>query len=117
MYDTSNPYIWKHYKTVEYPIGQWTITDATLSPDNKFLAYSSIRNIVCLAGTDPSSSTDPILLSFEHGPQGAAFNSMFGTRFGVRYSLTFPCSSYAIRYPTDVMTRYGRSASLVTAER
>ncbi|EFE39713.1 hypothetical protein TRV_05575 [Trichophyton verrucosum HKI 0517] len=83
MYDTSNPYIWKHYKTVEYPIGQWTITDATLSPDNKSLAYSSIRNIVCLAGTDPASSTDPILLSFEHGPQGAAFNSMFGTRFGI----------------------------------
>ncbi|KAM5476883.1 hypothetical protein MauCBS54593_000153 [Microsporum audouinii] len=83
MYDTSNPYIWKHYKTVEYPIGQWTITDATLSPDNKFLAYSSIRSVVCLAGTDPSSTTDPILLHFEHGPQNAPLNAIFGTRFGI----------------------------------
>ncbi|KAL1634497.1 hypothetical protein SLS56_002190 [Neofusicoccum ribis] len=46
MYDTSNPYKWKYYKTVEYPYGQWTITDASLSPDNKFLAYSSIRSII-----------------------------------------------------------------------
>ncbi|KAL8807383.1 MAG: hypothetical protein Q9182_000722 [Xanthomendoza sp. 2 TL-2023] len=45
MYDTSNPYDWKYYKTAEYPYGQWTITDASLSPDNKFLAYSSIRSI------------------------------------------------------------------------
>ncbi|KAG8534235.1 uncharacterized protein KY384_001079 [Bacidia gigantensis] len=35
---------WKYYKTVIYPYGQWTITDATLSPDNRYLAYSSIRN-------------------------------------------------------------------------
>ncbi|KAJ5377477.1 LEC14B protein [Penicillium cataractarum] len=43
MYDTSNPFAWKYLKTVEYPYGQWTITDASLSPDNRFLAYSSIR--------------------------------------------------------------------------
>ncbi|KAL9600624.1 MAG: hypothetical protein Q9219_003057 [cf. Caloplaca sp. 3 TL-2023] len=46
MYDTSNPYSWKYYKTAIYPYGQWTITDASLSPDNKFLAYSSIRSII-----------------------------------------------------------------------
>ena len=39
MYDTSNPYEWKYYKTVDYPFGQWTITDATLYKDNRFLAY------------------------------------------------------------------------------
>ena len=43
MYDTSNPYKWRYYKTVEYPFGQWTLTDASLSPDNKYLAYTSIR--------------------------------------------------------------------------
>ncbi|KAK8204956.1 WD40-repeat-containing domain protein [Phyllosticta capitalensis] len=64
MYDTSNPYKWKYYKTVDYPFGQWTITDASLSPDNKFLAYSSIRNVVCLAPTDPSDNSDPHLLDF-----------------------------------------------------
>lgn len=47
MYDTSNPYNWRHYKTVTYPYGQWTITDATLSPDNKYLACSS--SSVCVS--------------------------------------------------------------------
>ncbi|KAL8839060.1 MAG: hypothetical protein Q9170_001896 [Blastenia crenularia] len=46
MYDTSNPYNWKYYKTSTYQGGQWTITDASLSPDNKFLAYSSIRSVI-----------------------------------------------------------------------
>jgi DDB1- and CUL4-associated factor 11 len=67
MYDTSNPYEWKHYKTVDYPFGQWTITDATLSPDNKFLAYSSIRHMVCLAPTDPSDHSEPTHLDFTKG--------------------------------------------------
>ncbi|RJE16696.1 WD repeat protein [Aspergillus sclerotialis] len=64
MYDTSNPYEWKYYKTVDYPFGQWTITDATLSPDNRFLAYSSIRNAVCFAATDPADESDPSILDF-----------------------------------------------------
>ncbi|KAG0135977.1 WD40-repeat-containing domain protein [Tuber indicum] len=53
MYDTSNPYQWKYYKTVDYIGGRWTITDATLSPDNRHLAYSSITTRVCLASTAP----------------------------------------------------------------
>lgn len=64
MYDTSNPYDWKYYKTVNYYGGQWTITDATLSPDNKHLAYSSIRSDVCLATTDPTDSSEPRRLDF-----------------------------------------------------
>ncbi|KAF2146285.1 uncharacterized protein K452DRAFT_305235 [Aplosporella prunicola CBS 121167] len=66
MYDTSNPFDWKYYKTVEYPYGQWTITDASLSPDNKWLAYSSIRSIVCLAPTDPTDTSEPHLLDFSN---------------------------------------------------
>ncbi|KAK5008805.1 hypothetical protein LTR39_005078, partial [Cryomyces antarcticus] len=64
MYDTSNPYAWKYYKTVVYPYGQWTITDASLSPDNKFLAYSSIRSVVCMSPTDPGENTEPYHLDF-----------------------------------------------------
>lgn len=83
MYDTSNPYEWKYYKTVDYPFGQWTITDATLSPDNKYLAYSSIRHLVCLAPTDPNDHSDPVLLDFSNlrrNNQGRGFygNSHFG---------------------------------------
>lgn len=67
MYDTSNPYEWKYYKTVDYPFGQWTITDATLSPDNRFLAYSSIRHTVCLANTDPNDTSEHTHLDFLKG--------------------------------------------------
>ena len=82
MYDTSNPYEWKYYKTVNYPFGQWTITDATLSPDNKFLAYTSIRNLVCLAPTDPLDFSEPSVLDL---------SSSNGRQFGVCFSHT-PCS-------------------------
>ncbi|KIW24160.1 uncharacterized protein PV07_09891 [Cladophialophora immunda] len=71
MYDTSNPYEWKYYKTVDYPFGQWTITDATLSPDNKWLAYSSIRHTVCLAPTDPTDHSDHTLLDFTNFAPGS----------------------------------------------
>jgi len=64
MYDTSNPYDWKYYKTVDYYGGQWTITDATLSPDNKRLAYSSIRSQVCMANTERGDTSEPQLLDF-----------------------------------------------------
>jgi WD repeat-containing protein 23 len=62
MYDTSNPYKWRYYKTVDYPFGSWTLTDATLTPDNKYLAYTSIQPKVCLAPTDPNDMGDPYTL-------------------------------------------------------
>ncbi|KAF2747493.1 WD40 repeat-like protein [Sporormia fimetaria CBS 119925] len=85
MYDTSNPYNWKYYKSVEYPYGQWTITDASLSRDNRFLAYSSIRNIVCLASTDPDDDSGPTLLNFSDGPGHHFLNHYFGI-WSVRFS-------------------------------
>lgn len=84
MYDTSNPYEWKYYKTVDYPFGQWTITDATLSPDNRFLAYSSIRNLVCLAPTDPADQSDPVILDLSVLPGGRTRRGMYrSSHFGV----------------------------------
>lgn len=87
MYDTSNPYDWKFYKSVVYPYGQWTITDASLSPDNRFLAYSSIRSMVCLAPTDPNDGSEPNLLDFanlsNHNPR--AFHTYFGI-WSIRFS-------------------------------
>ncbi|KAH9863302.1 hypothetical protein IAQ61_009579 [Plenodomus lingam] len=87
MYDTSNPYDWKYYKSVLYPYGQWTITDASLSPDNRFLAYSSIRSIVCLAPTDPDDESEPSLLDFANigssAPRG--FHTYFGI-WSIRFS-------------------------------
>ncbi|KAK6087815.1 WD repeat domain-containing protein [Seiridium cupressi] len=63
MYDTSNPQNWRHYKTVAFPGGSWTLTDASLSPDNKWLAYTSIESNVCLAPTDPNDTGDPYMLN------------------------------------------------------
>ncbi|RMD41026.1 hypothetical protein DV735_g4119, partial [Chaetothyriales sp. CBS 134920] len=96
MYDTSNSYNWKYYKTVDYPFGQWTITDATLSPDNRFLAYSSIRHLVCLAPTDPTDFSDHTLLDLTnfasdlHGPRQSRtrYGYMGRSGFGI-WSLRF----------------------------
>lgn len=39
-------------------VGRWTITDATLSHDNRFLAYSSITPCVYFARTGSTSSME-----------------------------------------------------------
>ena len=84
MYDTSNPYRWKYYKSVVYHGGRWTITDASLSPDNKFLAYSSIRPRVCLASTDPHDDSEPWLLDFSRQRRRGAHDNYYDQDFGVR---------------------------------
>lgn len=90
MYDTSNPYVWKYYKTVHYHYGQWTITDATLSPDNRYLAYSSIRSQVCLAPTDPNEDSDPWMLDFSDMGQHSRRGRYHGhaSHFGI-WSIRF----------------------------
>lgn len=74
LYDTSNPYKWKYYKSLTHPFSSWTITDASLSPDNRKLAYSSVASTVCLASTDPTDDGDPLQLDFAY----------MGTRSGTR---------------------------------
>lgn len=68
LYDTSNPYVWKHYKTVTHPYAQWTLTDASLSPDNKWLAYTSLTPSICLTPTDPQDEGDPYTLDIGSSP-------------------------------------------------
>ncbi|KAF4966047.1 hypothetical protein FSARC_6247 [Fusarium sarcochroum] len=81
MYDTSSPYDWKHYKTVSYPWGQWTLTDASLSPDNKWLAYTSIQTMVSIAPTDPNDTGDPYTLDLDDGPPRHGWHGRRG--FGI----------------------------------
>ncbi|KAM0249618.1 hypothetical protein ACHAP5_002744 [Fusarium lateritium] len=81
MYDTSSPYDWKHYKTVAYPWGQWTLTDASLSPDNKWLAYTSIQTMVSIAPTDPNDTGDPYTLDLDDGPPRQGWHGRRG--FGI----------------------------------
>ena len=51
VYDTSDNDSWRDYETVHAEYGRWTLTDAVMSSDNKFLAYSSITPIVYLVIT------------------------------------------------------------------
>ncbi|PKS12068.1 hypothetical protein jhhlp_001364 [Lomentospora prolificans] len=90
LYDTSNPYSWKHYKTVSHPWAQWTLTDASLSPDNKWLAYTSLSPSVCLAPTDPNDKGDPYTLdlSASVGTAGGATSDEPRLRFGI-FSVRF----------------------------
>lgn len=89
MYDTSNPYKWKYYKTVDYPAGaQWTLTDASLSPDNRYLAYTSICPEVCLAPTDPNDLGDPYVLNFADRGRGNGGFLHRHQRFGI-WSIRF----------------------------
>lgn len=86
MYDTSNPYKWKYYKVVYNPYGSWTITDASLTTDNKWLAYSSISSVVCLAPTDPNDSSEPRMLDFSrldtaYGARGYSRFAIWSIRF------------------------------------
>ncbi len=70
---------------------KWTLTDATLSPDNKYLAYTSIRHTVCLAPTDPNDQGEPYVLDFtdtgarEPLGQHSRFQRAFGI-WSIRYS-------------------------------
>ncbi|PFH62502.1 hypothetical protein XA68_13241 [Ophiocordyceps unilateralis] len=88
MYDTSNPYQWKHYKTVSYPLGQWTLTDASLSPDNRWLAYTSIQSIVSIAPTDPSDTGDPYTLDLDGGVRPQELYHLSRGNFGI-WSIRF----------------------------
>jgi WD repeat-containing protein 23 len=91
MYDTSDPYNWKHYKTADYPFGQWTLTDADLSPDNKWLAYSSLQSHVAFAPTDPNDTGDAYTLNLSRPTSTVQALAGWRTRqsfpiFSVRFS-------------------------------
>ena len=86
MYDTSNVNEWHHYKTVEHPLGRWTMTDASLSPDNRWLAFTSMMPQVCLAPTDPNDEGEPYLLNLsavnrDHDDPYYHSFSIFSVRF------------------------------------
>lgn len=86
MYDTSDPYNWRHYKTVAFPGGSWTLTDASLSPDNRWLAYTSIQHNVCLAPTDPNDTGDPYTLNLAEGnTRRGGWGGAFGI-WSIRFS-------------------------------
>jgi DDB1- and CUL4-associated factor 11 len=72
------------WQSVTMTEGQWTITDASLSNDNKWLAYSSLTNIACLARSDPLDDSYPQSLNFSRvaGQRHQRYFSIYSVRFG-----------------------------------
>lgn len=81
MYDTSNPYNWRYYKTATFNWGQWTLTDAHLSPDNRWLAYTSLQSHVAFAPTDPNDKGDPYQLDLGASGRGRGNFAIWSIRF------------------------------------
>jgi WD repeat-containing protein 23 len=84
IYDTSNPYEWKYFKSLAMGQHSWTITDATLSKDNSMLAYCSLQPFVCLARSDPQDHSDPRILDLRTsvgGNQESNYFSIYSVRF------------------------------------
>ena len=88
MYDTSNVNEWKHYKTAIHPDGRWTMTDASLSPDNKWLAFTSMSPQVCLAPTDPNDEGEPYMLNLGAPAPGTADAGHYHGHFAI-FSVRF----------------------------
>lgn len=81
LYDTTDPTQWKHYKTVLGSTGRWTITDANLSPDNRFIAYSSITPVVYMARTAPDNTEEQEVLDFTGPGRMGYTNGIWSIRF------------------------------------
>lgn len=111
MYDTSNPYEWKYYKTVDYIGGRWTITDACLSPDNRYLAYSSITSRVFLANTSPGDG-EMIPLEFSHGIGRGRNRNAMDFRYGVKFIYLKSTNNSGLTH--GLSYRFGQSDSLET---
>lgn len=86
MYDTSNPYNWRHYKTVNHPFGRWALTDAHLSPDNRWLAYTSLQSHVCFAPTDPNDKGDPYTLDLGESRATGGWRTRDFAIWSIRFS-------------------------------
>ncbi|ORZ31537.1 WD40-repeat-containing domain protein [Catenaria anguillulae PL171] len=83
MYDSRDPLDLREYKTVRAYLGQWTITDATLTTRNDRIAYSTIMPHVHVASTDPDAAAEEqTRLDLSGGRGGGA------GRFGI-WSLRF----------------------------
>lgn len=81
LYETTDPTMWKHYKTVVGSTGRWTITDANLSPDNRFVAYSSITPVVYMAKTAQDNTEEQEILDFSGRGRMNYNNGIWSIRF------------------------------------
>ncbi|KAJ1919012.1 hypothetical protein H4219_002271 [Mycoemilia scoparia] len=51
-----------HRKSISARLGRWTLTDLDVSPDNKFVVFSTIDSTLQLASTDPEEDDSTIQL-------------------------------------------------------
>lgn len=58
VFDTEDDGNWKQLKHIRANQGRWTLTDTTLSPNERHIAFSSIIPIITVASIDAESSGD-----------------------------------------------------------
>ncbi|CAG8534145.1 7320_t:CDS:10 [Ambispora leptoticha] len=61
IYDTTNPTKFTQTKVIRSETGRWTITDANLSANNEWIAYTSITPYVYVAKTSPHEDFQTML--------------------------------------------------------
>ncbi|KAK9478429.1 WD40-repeat-containing domain protein [Lipomyces japonicus] len=84
LYDTTQAFPWRLYKTVRADMARWTVTDASLSNDNRFLAYSSITPVVHLASTSPDDGGQ-VALDFSESNYNRGLHRSYGI-WSIRFS-------------------------------
>ena len=65
LYDSKDPTSFIPKATIPCRKGRWTITDTTLSPENNFLAYSSITPLVYLTQVNDEAQLNALQLNSE----------------------------------------------------
>ncbi|RPA79305.1 WD40 repeat-like protein [Ascobolus immersus RN42] len=86
LYDSSDVHNWKYKKAVHYPNGSWTITDASLTPDGRFLGITSIAPEVVFASTDPESDEEHLLDLSNANARNANGMDINGGIWSIRFS-------------------------------
>ncbi|KAI8823494.1 WD repeat protein [Fimicolochytrium jonesii] len=72
LYDTSDISNIRKKIDLQGHVGQWTITDCSLSPNNEKMIYSSIAPVVWLTSSDPESEdSSQIPLQFDNSSIGS----------------------------------------------
>ncbi|GAO52552.1 hypothetical protein G7K_6626-t1 [Saitoella complicata NRRL Y-17804] len=86
LYDTRDTRAtkWPLYKVIRSDTGRWTITDASLSQDNQFIAWSSITPIVYIAplqGVDAVDEGDHTQTALDFSNTGEMHAGIWSLRF------------------------------------
>ncbi|KAK9076140.1 hypothetical protein SSX86_004473 [Deinandra increscens subsp. villosa] len=91
IYDVDNG--WKVKKNIRARLLRWTITDTSLSPDQRFLAYSSMSHIVHIVNTESSMTESVANITEIH--EGLDFSTHENDDYGFAFGI------FSVKFSTD----------------